>query len=71
MKRTTFRLRPMNAPNPLPSEIKALYQQAQARDSEVFTEDIEIDDSQLFSVVNHLQGINLNETDLDVKGGRL
>ena len=63
-----FQIKTHERPESVAKRIKALYQQAQARDSEVFTEDIEIDDSQLFSVVNHLQGINLNETDLDVKG---
>ena len=48
--------------------IKALYQEARIRDPEVFTEDVKVDDTPLFSVVNHLQGINLNQTDLDVKG---
>ena len=63
-----FQIKTHERPESVAKRIKALYQQAQARDAEVFTEDIEIDDSQLFSVVNHLQGINLNETDLDVKG---
>ena len=48
--------------------IKRLYREAKAQDPEVFTEDIEIDENRLFSVVNHLQGISLNQTDLDVKG---
>ena len=48
--------------------IKVLYQEAKTRDPEVFTEDVKVDDNPLFSVVNHLQGINLNKTDLDVKG---
>ena len=63
-----FQIKTHERPESVATRIKALYQQAKAQDSEVFTEDIEIDDSQLFSVVNHLQGINLNETDLDVKG---
>ena len=63
-----FQIKTYERPESVAKRIKALYQDAKARDSEVFTEDIEIDDSQLFSVVNHLQGINLNETDLDVKG---
>ena len=63
-----FQIKTYERPESVAKRIKALYQGAKARDSEVFTEDIEIDDSQLFSVVNHLQGINLNETDLDVKG---
>ena len=50
------------------NRINRLYQEAKAQDPEVFTEDIEIDESRLFSVVNHLQGISLNQTDLDVKG---
>lgn len=50
------------------NRINRLYQEAKAQDPEVFTEDIEIDQSRLFSVVNHLQGISLNQTDLDVKG---
>ena len=48
--------------------IKVLYQEAKTRDPEVFTEDVKVDDNPLFSVVNHLQGINLSKTDLDVKG---
>ncbi len=48
--------------------INGLYQEAKEQDPEVFTENIKIDDNLLFSVVNHLQGINLNQTDLDVKG---
>ena len=63
-----FQIKTHERPKSVASRIKRLYQEAKARDSEVFTEDIEIDDSQLFSVVNHLQGINLNQTDLDVKG---
>ena len=50
------------------NRINRLYQEAKTQDPEVFTEDIEIDESRLFSVVNHLQGISLNQTDLDVKG---
>ena len=63
-----FQIKTHERPESVAKRIKGLYQHAKARDAEVFTEDIEIDDSQLFSVVNHLQGINLNETDLDVKG---
>ena len=48
--------------------IKVLYRDAKKSDPEVFTEDVKVDDTPLFSVVNHLQGINLNQTDLDVKG---
>lgn len=50
------------------NRIKVLYQEAKTRDPEVFTEDVKVDNNPLFSVVNHLQGINLNKIDLDVKG---
>ena len=63
-----FQIKTHERPESVANRIKALYEEAKARDSEVFTEDIEIDDSQVFSVVNHLQRINLNQTDLDVKG---
>ena len=42
------------------NRINALYQEAKAQDPEVFTENIEIDENRLFSVVSHLQGISLN-----------
>ena len=48
--------------------IKGLYQEAKKRDPKVFTENVKVDDDLLYSVVDHLQGVNLNKTDLDVKG---
>ena len=63
-----FRLRRMENAESVAKRINALYQDAKAQDPEVFTENIEIDANRLFSVVNHLQGISLNQTDLDVKG---
>ena len=48
--------------------IKGLYQEAKKRDPKVFTENVKVDDEPLYSVVDHLQGVNLNKTDLDVKG---
>lgn len=63
-----FQIKTHERPDSVAERIKALYHQAKAQDPEVFTEDIEIDAGRLFSVVNHLQGISLNQTDLDVKG---
>ena len=63
-----FQIKTRETPKSVADRIKALYQEAKARDPEVFIEDVQIDEMPLFSVVNHLQGINLNQTDLDVKG---
>ena len=63
-----FQIKTRETPKSVADRIKALYQEAKARDPEVFIEDVQVDDRPLFSVVNHLQGINLNQTDLDVKG---
>lgn len=63
-----FQIKTHERPKSVANRIKRLYYDAKTQDPEVFTEDIEIDESRLFSVVNHLQGISLNQTDLDVKG---
>ena len=63
-----FQIKTHETPKSVANRINRLYQEAKAQDPEVFTENIEIDENRLVSVVNHLQGINLNQTDLDVKG---
>ena len=63
-----FQIKTRESAKSVAYRINRLYREAKAQDPEVFTEDIEIDESRLFSVVNHLQGISLNQTDLDVKG---
>ena len=63
-----FQIKTHETPESVANRINVLYQGAKAQDPEVFTENIEIDESRLFSLVNHLQGISLNQTDLDVKG---
>lgn len=63
-----FQIKTHERPKSVADRVKGLYQEAKAQDPQVFTEDIRVDDSRLFSVVNHLQGINLNATELDVKG---
>ena len=63
-----FQIKSRERPESVAARIKGLYQEAKELDPQVFTEDIRVDESRLFSVVNHLQGINLNATELDVKG---
>lgn len=52
----------------LGERIRDLYAIQRKKDPEVFTETIKIDDATLRTVVSHLEGINLNKTDLDTKG---
>ena len=63
-----FQIKTHEKPESVANRINALYQDAKAQEPEVFTENIAVDENRLFSVVNHLQGISLNQTDLDVKG---
>ena len=63
-----FQIRTHEASASLTSRIKELYQQHRLRDPEVFNEDIRVGDETLSLVVRHLEGCNLNKTDLDVKG---
>lgn len=48
--------------------IDAIYQEAKKQDEEVFKEDIRLEPKVIYSVVEHLQGLALNKTDLDTKG---
>jgi type I restriction enzyme M protein len=48
--------------------INAIYQRAKKKDSEVFKEDIRIDERITYAVVEHIQSINFSKTDLDTKG---
>ncbi len=48
--------------------VNFIYQKARKKDPEVFKENIQLEPQIVYSVVEHLQGINFNETDLDVKG---
>ena len=45
-----------------------LYQEGKNKDPEVFKDNIRLDQQRVKTVVNYLEGINLNETDLDSKG---
>jgi type I restriction enzyme M protein len=52
----------------LAKRINTLYDEQKIRDPEVFTDSIKVDDRVLRTVVSHLESVNLNKTDLDVKG---
>jgi len=63
-----FQLKTYEPSSSLAARINALYDAQKSRDPEVFTESIKVDDRVLRTVVSHLEGVNLNKTDLDVKG---
>ena len=50
------------------NRINTIYQAAKQKDSEVFKDDIRLEPKIVYSVVEHLQSINFNKTDLDTKG---
>jgi len=52
----------------LAERIRALYEKQKQKEPNVFTENIKIDDATLRTVISHLEGISLSETDLDTKG---
>ncbi|MCQ2485210.1 MAG: N-6 DNA methylase [Clostridia bacterium] len=63
-----FQIKTHEPSSKLAERINALYNEQKIKDPEVFTESIKVDDRVLRTVVSHLQAINLNKTDLDVKG---
>jgi type I restriction enzyme M protein len=63
-----FQVKTHEPPHRLAERIRALYDQQKMKDPEVFTENIKIDDAEMLQVVSHLEGINLNATELDTKG---
>lgn len=52
----------------LEKRIKALYRAGKMKDKEVFRDDIRLSPQRLRTVVEYLQGINFDATDLDSKG---
>lgn len=63
-----FQIKTHEASSKLAERIKTLYNVQKEKDPEVFTEPIKVDDRVLRTVVSHLEAINLNKTDIDVKG---
>ena len=50
------------------NRIHKIYEEGKKADANVFSEDIKLDDEIIYKTVEHLQGININGTDLDSKG---
>lgn len=63
-----FQIKTHEPSSKLAERINSLYNEQKVKDPEVFTESIKVDDRVLRTVVSHLEAINLNKTDLDVKG---
>ncbi|HRQ21974.1 MAG TPA: N-6 DNA methylase [Anaerolineales bacterium] len=63
-----FQIKTHEKSEKLAARIKALYETQRLREPNVFTDTIKVDDPILRTVVSHLEGINLNKTDLDTKG---
>lgn len=63
-----FQIKTHEPSSKLFERINALYNEQKEKDPEVFTDSIKVDDRVLRTVVSHLEEINLNKTDLDVKG---
>lgn len=63
-----FQIKTHEPSSKLAERINRLYDEQKVKDPEVFTESIKVDDRVLRTVVSHLESINLNKTDLDVKG---
>ena len=63
-----FQIKTHEPSSKLAERINKLYNEQKEKDPEVFTESIKVDDRVLRTVVSHLESINLNKTDLDVKG---
>ncbi|APC91316.1 MULTISPECIES: restriction endonuclease subunit M [Francisella] len=52
----------------LAERVRYIYNRGKEFDKEVFKDDIRLSDSRIRTIVNYLQGVNLNKTDLDSKG---
>ena len=63
-----FQIKTHEPSSKLAERINTIYNEQKLKDPEVFTESIKVDDRVLRTVVSHLEAINLNKTDLDVKG---
>jgi type I restriction enzyme M protein len=63
-----FQIKTNETPERLARRIKDMYSKEREKEPDVFNEDIKIDDITLKNVVLHLEGVNLNATDLDTKG---
>lgn len=51
----------------LQDRINIIYSVERLKDKQVFNEEIKLDDKELAAIVEHLQNLNFNKTDLDIK----
>lgn len=63
-----FQIGTHETPEEVYKRIDGIYQYAKKKDAEVFKEDIKLAPKIVYAVVEHLQSINFNKTDLDTKG---
>jgi len=63
-----FQIGTHETPEEVFKRIDKIYQYAKTKDAEVFKEDIRLNPKVVYGVVEHLQSINFNKTDLDTKG---
>ena len=63
-----FQIKTNETPERLARRIKDMYSKEREKEPDVFNDDIKIDNITLKNVVLHLEGLNLNATDLDTKG---
>jgi type I restriction enzyme M protein len=67
-KNYQFQIGTHEEPEDVFNRINSIYKKAKKADEEVFKEDIRLEPTIVYSVVEHLQSINFNKTDLDSKG---
>jgi type I restriction enzyme M protein len=63
-----FQIGTHETPKEVFDRVNKIYQYAKQKDAEVFKEDIKLNPKVVYRVVEHLQSINFNKTDLDTKG---
>jgi len=63
-----FQIGTYEEPKDVAERIRGIYKTVQEKNSDVFKAEIELPDSIIFRIVEHLQDISLRNTDLDAKG---
>lgn len=63
-----FQIKTHEPSRKLAERIKNIYEQAKAKDPQVFTDTIRIDDATLRTLVSHMEAVSFSKTDLDTKG---
>ena len=63
-----FQIGTYEEPKDVAKRVKEVYETVQKKNSDVFKAKLELPDSMIFRIVEHLQDISLRNTDLDAKG---